>query len=107
MTREEIISGLQFTIDMFLFDPMTGESSEPRNEDDKVTVDACRGAIELLKSQTEIEPKIGHWIRQTDDNHDYYVCEHCETAVGLYDIKDYCPKCGARMIGYKKVWCKE
>jgi len=25
MTKEEIISGLQFTIDMFLFDPMTGE----------------------------------------------------------------------------------
>lgn len=52
MTREEIISGLQFTIDMFLFDPMTGEVlTEPRNEDDKITIDACKGAIELLKSE--------------------------------------------------------
>ena len=52
MTREEIISGLQFTIDMFLFDPNTGETfTEPRNDMDKTTIDACRGAIELLKQK--------------------------------------------------------
>ena len=52
MTREEIISGLQFTIDMFLFDPNTGEKyTEPRNDMDKTTIDACRGAIELLKQE--------------------------------------------------------
>ena len=56
MTREEIISGLEFTIDMFLFDPSTCETfTEPRNDMDKTTIDACRGAIELL----EQEPK---WI---------------------------------------------
>lgn len=50
MTKEEIISGLQFTIDMFLFDGNTGEIlTEPRNDMDKTTIDACRGAIELLK----------------------------------------------------------
>lgn len=56
MTREEIISGLQFTIDMFLFDPDTGETyTEPRNDMDKTTIDACRGAIELLKQESVID----------------------------------------------------
>ena len=50
MTREEIISGLKFTIEMFLFDPITGETLiEPRNAMDKTTIDACKGAIELLE----------------------------------------------------------
>lgn len=52
MTREEIISGLKFTIDMFMFDPSTGETlTEPRNDMDKTTIDACKGAIELLEQQ--------------------------------------------------------
>ena len=50
MTRKEIIDGLKFTVDMFLFDPSTGETyTEPRNDMDKTTIDACRGAIELLE----------------------------------------------------------
>lgn len=50
MTKEEIIGGLQFTVDMFLFDPNTGETyTEPRNDMDKTTIDACKGAIELLE----------------------------------------------------------
>ncbi len=50
MTREEIISGLKFTVDMFLFDPSTRETyTEPRNDMDKTTVDACNGAIKLLE----------------------------------------------------------
>ena len=53
MTREEIISGLQFTIDMFLMDPITGETlAEPRNDMSKTTIDACRGAIELLNQES-------------------------------------------------------
>ena len=52
MTREEIISGLKFTVEMFLFDPSTGETfTEPRNDMDKTTIDACRGAIELLEQE--------------------------------------------------------
>lgn len=50
MTRKEIIDGLKFTVDMFLFDPTTGETfTEPRNDMDKTTIDACKGAIELLE----------------------------------------------------------
>lgn len=52
MTREEIISGLKFTVEMFLFNPGTGEKyTEPRNDMDKTTIDACKGAIELLKQE--------------------------------------------------------
>lgn len=50
MTIKEIIDGLKFTVDMFLFDPTTGETyTEPRNDMDKTTIDACKGAIELLE----------------------------------------------------------
>jgi hypothetical protein len=52
MTREEIISGLKFTVEMFLLNPSTGEIyTEPRNDMDKTTIDACRGAIEVLKQE--------------------------------------------------------
>lgn len=50
MSKDEIIAGLKFTVGMFLFDPDTGENlTEPRNDLDKTTVDACNGAIELLE----------------------------------------------------------
>ena len=50
MTIQEIISGLKFTVAMFLLDPITGEEfTEPRNDMDKTTIDACKGAIELLE----------------------------------------------------------
>lgn len=53
MTREEIIQGLQFTIDMFLSDPLTGEPiTKPRNDIDKTTIDACKGAIEELQDNS-------------------------------------------------------
>ena len=53
--------------------------------------------IKSLPPTTQKE-KTGHWIRQTDDHHDYYECEHCSIAVGLDDIKNYCPNCGAKMV---------
>ena len=72
MTRKEIIDGLKFTVDMFLFDPSTGETyTEPRNEEDKITIDACKGAIELL----EQEPCEDAIIRQA--------ALDCLTATGL------------------------
>jgi len=52
MAREEIIGGLKFTVELFLLDPNTGETlTEPRNDMDKITVDACRGAIALLEQE--------------------------------------------------------
>jgi len=52
MTKDEVINGLKFTVGMFLFDPDTGENlTEPRNDLDKTTIDACNGAIELLEQE--------------------------------------------------------
>lgn len=65
MTLKEIIDGLKFTIDMFLFDPTTGETyKEPRNDMDKTTIDACKGAIELLEQTRWIPVK---WHEITDE----------------------------------------
>lgn len=97
MTREEIIGGLKFTVEMFLFDPITGETfTEPRNDMDKTTIDACRGAIELL----EQEFKTGHWIEHYgyDFKGDYakeYSCSECNEYVN--DKSKFCPNCGADM----------
>ena len=54
MTIGEIIEGLQFTVDMFLFESETGKTlHEPRNDMDKITVDACREAIKVLKKMED------------------------------------------------------
>ena len=70
MTREEIISGLKFTVEMFLFDPNTGEKyTEPRNDMDKTTIDACRGAIKLLEQESildKISAEIKEWYWQAN-----------------------------------------
>ncbi len=101
MTRKEIIDGLRFTIDMFLFNPDTGETyTEPRNDMDKTTIDACKGAIELLEER----PK-GKWIEAIDTGTEMLECSVCECrvkkksyaeSVGT-DGYNYCPYCGADM----------
>ena len=71
MTKEEIIGGLQFTVDMFLLDPNTGETyTEPRNDMDKTTIDACKGAIELLEQTRWIPPLARGYLRKGNK---YYV----------------------------------
>lgn len=74
MTNEEIIQGLQFTIDMFLFDPSTGEVLEkPRNDMDKTTIEACKGAIELLEQQPCYNPD--EWCHDCSEyNHEKHCC---------------------------------
>lgn len=95
MTREEIIGGLKFTVEMFLFNPNTGENREEYelNDMDKTTIDACKGAIELLKQ----EPTVGHWEKINESVGIYkYRCDQC----GAYHraMYDYCPTCGAKMV---------
>ena len=52
MTKEEIINWLKFTVEMFYLTPSTGEKyTEPRNDMDKTTINACKGAIELLEQE--------------------------------------------------------
>lgn len=71
MTNEEIIDGLKFTMDMCLFSPTDG-SKRPvsmLNDMDKITYNACEGAIKLLEQQ--------RWIpvseRLPEEDGDYLV----------------------------------
>lgn len=108
MTREEIISGLKFTVEMFLFDPSTGEKyTEPRNDMDKTTVNACRGAIELL----EQEPKIEKVIKMRDATPEeielidkYIKSISNTTGVDFWDLEqEPCDKCE---VGNPCLYCK-
>jgi len=94
MTIKEIIDGLKFTVDMFLFNPSTGETfTEPRNDMDKTTIDACKGAIELLEQTrwipvSERLPKAYRFVNCTcrsliDDREDWVV-ETCYIPQPLY-----------------------
>ena len=108
MTRKEIIDGLKFTVDMFLFNPSTGETfTEPRNDMDKTTIDACKGAIKLLEQTEEIlkkkERPSAKWVKG-----DYeIICSNCKYQVwgsGLTVLHEFkhCPNCGARMKGVEE-----
>ena len=52
---KKVIDGLKMTMDLFLFNPSTGETLAPDdlNELNRITYDACKGAIELLSLQSE------------------------------------------------------
>lgn len=54
-------------------------------------------AIEALKSRPT-----SRWSRQTDTYHDYYECENCGIGVGLDDVRNFCPNCGAKMEEVKE-----
>lgn len=49
----------------------------------------------MLKALKQ-EPRKGKWYRQTNDYVDYYECSECGMAIGIYDVKNYCPNCGSR-----------
>lgn len=57
------------------------------------------GLREDCEDSTERKPKEGEWYRQTTDHFDYWECSECGIGVGLDDIKNYCPSCGAKMKG--------
>lgn len=63
MTREEIISGLQMTMDLIQFDPGTGNVRPvyTLNDLDKTTYLACKEAIEVLKTQDATDTNVGSY----------------------------------------------
>ena len=62
MKREEIISGLQMTMDLIQFDPGTGNVRPvyELNDLDKTTYLACKAAIEALKAQDDTDTNVGN-----------------------------------------------
>ncbi|MBR3020416.1 MAG: hypothetical protein IKH57_25690 [Clostridia bacterium] len=109
MCRDDIIGGLQFTAGMVTFNPLDGEAIAPEdlNEQDKLTYDACMGAIDLLKAQ---EPQTAYWIPCNGKSHIWY-CSHCgekinyNNAHNVYNkeakpveqVNRYCRGCGYKM----------
>lgn len=80
------------------------------------TVEAFEMAIEALKWQKANKPRNGTWIKMSDADGDYYVCDQCGEELPRYvtkqstwdnlypkkcsiDKTDFCPNCGARMEG--------
>lgn len=55
--------------------------------------EACARLIDMVD-----RPR-GKWSRQTTDYFDYFECSECGIGVGLDDIKNFCPNCGADMRG--------
>ena len=68
MTREEIITGLKFTVVNCLLDPDKLETiTEPISFADKITIDACKGAIDLLEQEPFInKPCISQGVCNED-----------------------------------------
>ena len=54
---------------------------------------------EHCASCTDADRPQGEWIEQEDDYHHYWECSECGMGVGLDDIRNYCPNCGAKMKG--------
>ena len=62
--------------------------------------DAFTRGFELgLKKAPAPEPKTGHWISHYDEDakEGWYECDRCHTERAFNT--DYCPDCGARMVG--------
>lgn len=90
---EKVISGLQYTVEMVLFDPATGYSKDPDdlNDLDRITYDACIGAIALLKEQ---EAKMVKVIKNAY-NEEFYCCPNCDKQFyGYFKRPLYCDQCG-------------
>lgn len=52
-----------------------------------------------VRASVTPEGRTGEWIEQDDCHGHYYECSKCGIAVGLDDIRNYCPACGAKMGG--------
>ena len=53
---------------------------------------------EIMSIPSADRPR-GEWIEQEDDYHHYWECSECGMGVGLDDIRNFCPNCGADMRG--------
>ena len=53
---------------------------------------------ERVKNCPLKEVPSGEWYRQANDYVDYYECSNCGMAMGIYDVKNYCPNCGSRNV---------
>lgn len=68
------------------------EGCEPRDCE-------IRNRLQNITAADVRENVKGEWIAQEDDYHHYWECSECGMGVGLDDIRNFCPNCGADMRG--------
>ena len=63
MTKEECVRDLKGSMELFLFDPITGESLQPEqlNDMDRTTYEAMKAAVGFLEEDLE-EPRIHRYF---------------------------------------------
>ena len=115
MDKDKIIDGLRMTMDLFTFDPSTGEEKDPDdlNDLDRTTYDACKGALEILEQLPPAQPEriihckdCKHWIPydwmfsevwQSRNINDYpedeIGCNYCDMAM---KADDFCSRAERR-----------
>ena len=69
------------------------------NRSNKDWVRRFENAIDAQPTADVRENVKGEWIEQEDDYYHYWECSECGFGVGLDDIRNYCPNCGADMRG--------
>lgn len=67
MTIKEIKDGLKFTVEMYKFDPSTGEEAMNLNEMDRKTLNACEGAIKICEAFEKLDDVITKQIDESDN----------------------------------------
>lgn len=55
--------------------------------------DAYKKIVDLEHKNT------GHWLKDCGNFGTYLKCSECGLAYALKNTKNYCPRCGAKMIG--------
>ena len=88
MTREEAIRHIRDIL-------AENNSIKPSMVVFELEKEALYMAIKALEQQPT--RPTARWLRQTDTYHDYYECENCGMGVGLDDVRNFCPNCGAKM----------
>lgn len=73
---------------------------KPQVKPNELIFDALKRAIESeINNLPSADRPQGEWIEQEDDYHHYWECSECGMGVGLDDIRNFCPNCGAKMKG--------
>ena len=62
-------------------------------------IEDAPSVVPSCQKNRQVERAEGEWYRQTTDHFDYWEYSECGMGVGLDDIKNYCPNCGAKMKG--------
>ena len=72
-------------------------NNEPYYSEDFIKGFKCGAERQFEADKSDADRPQGEWIEQEDDYHHYWECSECGMGVGLDDIRNYCPNCGAKM----------